>query len=382
MKKIIVLGAGMVGAAIARDLCDNYRVTSVDINSEHLNKLKDNASIHTLEANLSDPEVVRKLVADYDLAIGAVPGFMGFQTLKAVIEAGKNIVDISFFEQDSFELDDLAKKHNVVAVMDCGVAPGMSNLFLGHHNSKMEIDNFECFVGGLPVVRTWPYEYKAPFSPIDVIEEYIRPSKIVEEGKVKMKPALSDPELVNFEEIGSLESFNTDGLRTLLTTMKIPNMKEKTLRYPGHIAMMKVLRETGFFSKEPVVVNGIEVRPLDITTRLLFPFWKLGEDEQEFTVMQIKIAGRENGKQKEYVYNLLDRFDEKTKTSSMARTTGYPCTAVARLILEKRFTQIGINPPEFVGANEACFEFILDYQKARNILYNVTEKKLTKVKYY
>lgn len=370
MKKIIVLGAGMVGAAMAKDLCDNYNVTSVDISSENLQKLKNETAIHTLEADLSNPENVKKLVADYDLVIGAVPGFMGFQTLQAVIEAGKNVVDISFFEEDPFELNDLAKRHNVVAVMDCGVAPGMSNLFLGYHNSKMEIENFECFVGGLPLIRTWPYEYKAPFSPIDVIEEYIRPAKIVEDGKIKIKAALSDPELVDFEEIGSLESFNTDGLRTLLNTMNIPNMKEKTLRYPGHIEKIKVLRDTGFFSKEPIDVNGVSISPLDLTTGLLFPFWKLEENEQEFTVMKIKIVGLENGVKKQYVYNLLDRFDEATKISSMARTTGYPCTAVARLVLENRFSRIGINPPEFVGEDEACFKYVVDYQKARNIIYH------------
>ncbi len=369
MKKVIVLGAGMVGAAIARDLCDYYHVTSVDIRAENLLKLKNVNSLETLEADLSDTEKVKKLVADYDLVIGAVPGFMGFQTLRAVIEAGKNIVDISFFEEDPFELDELAKKHNVVAVMDCGVAPGMSNMILGYHNAQMEVEAFECFVGGLPVIRTWPYEYKAPFSPIDVIEEYIRPAKIVVDGKIQIKPALSDPDLVDFEDIGSLESFNTDGLRTLLKTMNIPEMKEKTLRYPGHIDKMKVLRETGFFSKEPIHVNGVDISPLDFTTRLLFPYWKLEEEEPEFTVMKIKITGREQGENREYGYFLLDRFDEKTKTSSMARTTGYPCTAVARLVLENRFDTVGINPPEFVGVDNACFGFVIEYLKARDVIF-------------
>lgn len=369
MKKVIVLGAGMVGAAIARDLCDNYHVTSVDIRAENLLKLKNETSLETLEADLSDTQKVKTLVADYDLVIGAVPGFMGFQTLRAVIEAGKNIVDISFFEENPFELDELAKKHNVVAVMDCGVAPGMSNMILGHHNANMEVETFECFVGGLPVIRTWPYEYKAPFSPIDVIEEYIRPAKIVVDGKIQIKPALSDPELIDFEGIGSLESFNTDGLRTLLTTMSIPDMKEKTLRYPGHIDKMKVLRETGFFSKEPIHVNGVDISPLDLTTRLLFPHWKLEEEEPEFTVMKIKIVGREQDENREYNYFLLDRFDEKTKISSMARTTGYPCTAVARLVLENRYKTVGINPPEFVGADNACFDFVIKYLKARNIIF-------------
>ncbi|MFZ5518677.1 MAG: saccharopine dehydrogenase family protein [Candidatus Zhuqueibacterota bacterium] len=376
MKKVVVLGAGMVGAAMAKDLTADVDVTSVDVNSENLSRLAQQASVHTIEADLSDPAAVKKLVADFDLVIGAVPGFMGFKTLQAVIEAGKNSVDISFFEEDPFELDALAKKHNVVAVMDCGVAPGMSNLFLGYHNSTMEVESFECSVGGLPLVRSWPFEYKAPFSPIDVIEEYIRPAKILIDGKIHTRPALSEPELVHFGEIGTLESFNTDGLRTLLKTINVPNMKEKTLRYPGHIEKMRVLREIGFFSKQTIEVNGCAIRPLDLTTRLLFPFWKLGADEQEFTVMKIKIAGQESGVRREYVYDLLDRFDPTTQISSMARTTGYPCTAVARLILAKRFARVGINPPEFVGADEGCFQFVLDYQKAKNIHYRKTVRDI------
>ena len=219
MKKIIVLGAGMVGSAIAIDLCKNYKITSVDNNLENLGKL--NAfPIKTLTKDLSDPKVVQNIVADFDLVIGAVPGFMGFQTLKAVIEAEKNIVDISFFPENPFELDTLAKEKKVTAVMDCGVAPGMSNLILGYHNQRMEIDNFECYVGGLPFIRKWPYEYKAPFSPIDVIEEYIRPSRIMENGEIVIKPALSEPELIDFPRVGTLESFNSDGLRSIIYTTK------------------------------------------------------------------------------------------------------------------------------------------------------------------
>jgi len=376
MKKVVVLGAGMVGAAMAKDLVADAEVTAVDVNSENLSRLAQQSSVHTIVADLSDLAEVKRRVAEFDLVIGAVPGFMGFKTMQAVIEAGKNIVDISFFEEDPFELDALAKKQNVIAVMDCGVAPGMSNLFLGYHNATMDVESFECYVGGLPQVRTWPFEYKAPFSPIDVIEEYIRPAKIRIDGKIHTRPALSEPELLHFGEIGTLESFNTDGLRTLLQTITVPNMKEKTLRYPGHIEKMRLLREIGFFSKQKIDVNGCAIRPLDLTTRLLFPFWKLGEGEQEFTVMKIKIAGRENNVRREYVYDLLDRFDPATQISSMARTTGYPCTAVARLVLAKRFARVGINPPEFVGADQGCFQFVLDYQEKKNIRYRKTVKDI------
>ena len=133
--------------------------------------------------------------------------------------------------------------------MDCGVAPGMGNIIFGHHNESMEISDYECLVGGLPIKREWPYEYQAVFSPIDVIEEYIRPARYVQNKKIIVREALSDTELVDFDEIGTLESWNSDGLRSLIKTMShVPNMIEKTLRYPGCVEYLKVLRETGFFA--------------------------------------------------------------------------------------------------------------------------------------
>lgn len=373
MSNIVVLGAGMVGSAIAIDLCQEYKVTLSDLNQQRLEALKAQHPLQVKAADLSEKAAIQEIIKDADLVIGAVPGFMGFETLKTCIEAGKNVVDISFFDEDPFQLDELAHKHGVIVLTDCGVAPGMDNIILGYHNALMEVETFECYVGGLPVKRSWPYQYKAPFSPIDVVEEYTRPARVVEDGKIVTKPAMSDAEYIEIDPIGTLEAFNTDGLRTLVKTMTVPNMKEKTLRYPGHIEYMRVLRETGLFGKEPIEIKGVKIRPLDVTTTLLFPMWKLGPEEEEFTVMHINVIGIENGQRKTYTYHMFDKYDAGTKTSSMARTTGYTCTAAARLVLNGDFTRKGINPPEYLGANAACFQKLLGYLEERNIRYLVSE---------
>jgi lysine 6-dehydrogenase len=371
-KKIIVLGAGLVGKAIAIDLAKKYDVTSVDLHDEALEEVK-RKGINTAKADFLNAEQISKLIASYDLVVGAVPGFLGFQTVKTVIEAGKNMVDISFFPEDAFLLDDLAKKHNVTVVMDCGVAPGMSNIILGYHHQKMKIQNYECLVGGLPIVREWPYEYKAVFSPIDVIEEYIRPARYVQNGVVVVKEALSDPELIHFDGVGTLESWNSDGLRSLIKTIQgVPNMIEKTLRYPGCIEYLRVLRESGFFSYEEVEVRGVKVRPIDVTAKLLFPKWKLKPGEQEFTVMRVTVEGEESGKQQKYIYTVLDRTDTATQTLSMARTTGYTCTAAVELVLNGGYTRRGISPPEFLG-EEKNFQFVLNHLKDRGVIYNIAK---------
>ena len=374
MKKIVVLGAGQVGRTIAIDLSTDYSVTSADVSEKNLSILKEKSSVQTVKADLSVATEIKKVIADADLVVGAVPGFMGFEMVKTVISSGKNIVDISFFNEDIFQLDELAKKNKVVAVMDCGVAPGMDNIILGYHNQQMQVDYFECLVGGLPVIRKYPYEYKAPFSPIDVIAEYTRPARFVKDGKVVTRPALSDAELIDFENVGTLEAFNTDGLRSLIHTMKIPDMIERTLRYPGHIDLMKVLRETGFFSETPVTINGQQIKPVDVTAKLLFPKWKLEDGEEEFTLMRVTVKGREKNNPKEYVYDLFDRYDKETNTASMSRTTGYTCAAVARLVIEKWYDRVGVIPPEYVGAEEKCFRFVMNYLKERKVIYKVTEK--------
>jgi lysine 6-dehydrogenase len=369
-KEIVVLGAGLVGSAIIYDLSSDkeFQVTAADINPKALNKVAKNRGVTTKQADLSDPNSIQSLVKDVDLVICAVPGFMGYQTLREIISAGKNAVDISFFPEDPFGLDDLAREKGVTAIVDCGVAPGLCNIIAGFVAEKItDPSYYHCYVGGLPEIREWPYEYKAVFSPTDVLEEYTRPARLVENGQEVIYPALSGVELIDFPGAGEFEAFNTDGLRTLRHTLSIPTMKEKTLRYPGHAELMRIFRESGFFSRDPIEVDGSKVIPLSLTSRLLFDQWFMKEGERDLTVMQVVLKGKEEGRQVVYQYDLLDRFDEKTGITSMARTTGYTCTIVARQMLKGMITHQGICPPEYLGKIPDLFEDLLNEYKKRGI---------------
>ena len=213
MAKISVLGCGMVGSAIVKDLATQHEVVAMDINESALETVANinNVSLRALDVN--NQQALQAAISPSDLVINAVPGFLGFSTLQHVITAGKNVVDIAFYPQNALSLDKLARDHNVTAIVDMGVAPGMSNLILGYYDTRMRVKTFRCYVGGLPKVRTWPFSYKAPFSPVDVIEEYTRPARLKEYGHIVEKPALSDRELMEFKQVGTLEAFNTDGLR-------------------------------------------------------------------------------------------------------------------------------------------------------------------------
>jgi lysine 6-dehydrogenase len=393
--RALILGAGRIGRALAVDLAaePSWRVTVADVSRAALEAVAAprrtadpsrvvsagsapsetssttaaaTAVVETVEADLSDPGEVTRLAADHDLVVGALPSFLGFNALRAVLEAGRPCADISFFEEDPFELDGLARERGVTAVVDCGIAPGCDHLIAGRHAAEMhEVERFRCYVGGLPAERSWPWEYKAPFAPYDVLAEYTRPARYVAGGERVVRPALSEPELLDFPGLGTLEAFNTDGLRTLLTTLPIPDMQEKTLRYPGHAEKMRALRESGFFSPEPVDVDGAPVSPLALTSKLLFHQWRLEEGEEDLTVMRVEVDGRTRSgagggaRRERHTYDLLDRADPRTGLSSMARTTGFTCAAVARLVADGTWDRPGVSAPEHIGGNRGCFERVM-----------------------
>jgi lysine 6-dehydrogenase len=373
MRRIVILGAGPVGRHIAIDLCQDpgLEVMSVDINQAVLARLAKEHPVQTRVADLSTEAAVAQAVADADIVIGAVPGPMGYATLETVIRAGKHMVDISYFLEDPFELDALAGEMGVTAVVDCGVAPGMSNIILGEHMRRMKVSDYECYVGGFPKSRNTPLGYKTDFPVLEVFEEYAAPGKHVENGSVVEKPALSETMTIDLPKVGSMACLASDGLRTLLHTCiaEVPNMFEKTLRYPEHVDQMRIFNDVGLFSQTPIQVNGAAVRPIDVTASVLTPLWTYDPGESDLTVMRVIITGEEDGRPTTYTYDLYDEYDPATKTPSMARTTGYTCAAVARLVLDGGFSQAGIIAPEILGRFKGCRTSVQTYLADRGVHY-------------
>jgi len=379
MTNVIILGGGLVGGPMAMDLArdNDIKVSVCDINTRTLEKFRNKANITTVCADISQPGTLTDIVRDFDYVISAVPGYMGFATLEALINEGKNVIDIAFSPESPFDLDDLAKKKGVTAITDIGVAPGMSNILIGFADSKFDrISRVMIYVGGLPKIRKWPFEYKAGFSPIDVIEEYTRPARFIENGREITKPALTDNEFIDFEGIGTLEAFNSDGLRTLAKTIKADYMVEKTLRYPGHLKIMKILSHVGFFSKDEIEINGSRIAPLEITSRLLFPLWKLEEDEEDITVMKVIVEGQLNKENMRYCWDLYDSYDLGSGVHSMARTTGYTATMALRMLISGLYDFKGVTVPEYIGRHPDCVEFILEGLRNRNVIYDQKIEKI------
>lgn len=370
----------MVGSVMAADLAADCEVTLADVREENLAKAaaRTPGRIKTVCVDLSKRENILTLAKQSDIVLGALSSKIGFAALGAVIEAGRNYCDISFMAEDFLELDALAKAKGVTVVTDCGVAPGMSNILAGYGASLLsKCERIEIYVGGLPVHRRWPYDYKAAFSPADVIEEYTRPARFVEHGQVVVREALSEPHLMNFEGVGTLEAFNTDGLRSLIQTVgrryNIPFMKEQTLRYPGHIDLMRRFRDTGLFSQDPISVGGVNVRPLDVTSALLFPKWSYEPGEPDLTVMRIIAQGEKNGRDTTLTWDLLDVFDTRSGATSMSRTTALPSAIVARMIASGRFARPGVNAPEALADQPELVDAILNQLADRGVRYSFRE---------
>jgi len=377
-KKVIVLGAGLIGKPLAIDLSkdEKFEVAIADINWGILENLGD-YKIAKRHVDLGDSSALKKVIAEFDLVVNAVPGFIGFETLKSVIEAGKDCVDIAFYPEDVLSLKALADEHGVRVISDIGVAPGMSNLLCGYAASLLdEIDQIDIFVGGLPKVRKLPWEYKAVFSPSDVIEEYTRPARLVENGQIVVKDPLTEIEILDFDKVGSLEAFNSDGLRSLMFTLKARNMREKTLRYPGYANKIKMLADNGFFSKQEMDIKGTHISPLEVCSKILFDQWKLNEGEEDITVMKIVVEGQKAEKKLRYTFDLYDEYDSQTKTHSMARTTAYTASMAVRLMTSSLYKETGLRLPEQLGSNEEIVNFMLTGLAERNVIYTKSIKKL------
>ncbi len=352
MAEILVVGGGMVGSAICFDLCDRHKVTLWDVNPPSL--AYQNLTVETFDI-LNDA-----LPADhyFDLAVLAIPGHLGYQGLKRLMDLKLPIVDISFFPESINGLDTKAKQHDIPVIMDAGIAPGFDNLALGYWAAKSSVDSFACYVGGLPRNPEPPYWYKAPFSPIDVIEEYTRPARFRRNGKPVVMEPLTENEVLDLGgSVGELEAFNTDGLRSLLASYPyIPNMVEKTLRYKGHAKAILSLKNEGAFDSDQ----------LEKTSQHLLEQWKLGGEEPEFTVMRIDI---EEGGRK-HSYRVFDERDKRTGIASMSRCTGYTCTALVEWLLDGVELSSGVHPPEYVGPE--AFEYVMEFLTARGIQIDYT----------
>jgi len=362
--RILVVGCGKVGSEIARDLATSDEVDSIvamDASSQNLKLLRKRVpKIRTVKLSISQKTPLHALLGKVDLVCGALPGRLGFDLMSETVKAGKDTVDISYTPRDAFLLQRRAKEVGCRVVPQCGVAPGFTNMCVGDASRRVEkMNSVEIFVGGLPEKPEPPLNYRIVFSLEDVVNEYSRPVQVIEDGKLKKVDALSGRGLTSFPGVGRLEYFLTDGLGSLPRSYpRTREMHEFTLRYPGHADMMQTLRALGFFERNPVKIDGVEVEPRQLSIELLRPAMSQGSPE-DFLALRVDVKGLSQGKKIHLRYQLLDHYNRRSGVSAMARTTAYPCTSVALLMGRGEIKESGIITPERIAQNERLFQFVL-----------------------
>ena len=372
--RAVVIGSGLVGSEIARDLARSNtfsEVVVVDAKAENLARLK-GKKIRTVKTNVFHGSVLARLLEDSDIVCGALPGRLGFEMMRKVIGTGKDLVDISYTPQDPSALNSLARRNNCILVPQCGVAPGLSNICVGDASRRLsKIDTVRIMVGGLPRHPRPPLNYQFVFSPDDVINEYTRPARIIDQGHFKTTPALSGIGEMRFPGVGELEFFVTDGLGTLPTTFpNVNEMAEYTLRYPGHARIMESLRTIGLLDKVPIKVDGNSIEPRRVVLELMRSL-SLDSGKEDLLAFRVEVRGRIGRRLGEVSYQMLDFYDPRLRATAMARTTAYTCTAVTHLIIEGKIPKKGVVTPEELGTEERLFRFVKMFLKARRVLLRI-----------
>lgn len=371
--KAVQIGAGLVGQLITADLMQDFEMTVVDLDEKALKAIEGKyPGVKTAVASATDAAALGPVLADADIVTAGVPGKFGYEMMKTVIGLGKNLVDISFMAEDFEQLDGFAKEKGVTVIPDMGVAPGMSNFLMGRGAALLdEVEDAHIYVGGIPTKPVPPFNYQVTWSPKDCIEEFTRPVTVVKDGKKEVLEATSGLHLRDFPGVGTLEAFYTDGLRSLAKNIKAKNLGEMTLRWPGHVEQMRLLRTMGLFEKEPKILGGKEVVPLDVAADMLFPLWKMEPEkgDRDLTVMEIDVHGFKESDEVTWSWYLLDYFDEKTWNTSMSRCTGCSCSIFARAVAKGLVKEKGVLPAEKLAASDELYDFVISEQKKRRINY-------------
>lgn len=334
--KILVLGGGQQGRVIATDLAFKVPNTHVDVADVREPELAGRGNLRWVEEDLADVDTLARRMREYDLAVGALPSKLGFGAMRAAIEARRPLVDVSFCEEDALSLDALAGRAGVAIFPDCGLAPGLSHLCAGHAAADGKPEEITIYVGGVAQDRTRPYGYVVTWSLEDLLEEYIRPARVVRGGKPVKRPPFDDLDRVQVPGVGEMESFLSDGLRTLIDTMPdVREMSERTLRWPGHVEKVRPLVESGRFLDE-FRARCIEHPPRDLVAMMVVV--KRGPRTLRAT--------------------LVDRYDEATGLTAMSRTTALTTSAVAQWVAGGGGTKPGVHPLEKVGPDRRAFTAI------------------------
>jgi saccharopine dehydrogenase-like NADP-dependent oxidoreductase len=373
--RVAVFGCGLMGSTIARDLARSKHVDQVtvyDVDRDRLRALAERDHQPKLSTKIHDvrkKNETTKLLKRFDVGVGALPHGLSEYAISAAITAGVDFVDLIFgWRFGQREIHSAAKSKGTTIIPACGLAPGLTNILAMAAAERMDrVDEVHIKVGGIPERPKPPLNYRIVFSFEAVLEEYLRKARIIRNGKITDVPALSGLETIAFQApIGKCECFYTDGLSTLVQTLrKVRVMDEKTIRWPGHAEQIRTLIDCGLLETKPILFHGQPIVPRKFVSTLLSNKLMLGK-EKDLTLLRVDVSGKNDGKLVHHRYEMIDHYDTRQGITSMARTTAFPCSIAAQLLGSGEITRKGLVPPELAFKQDLRQEF-LDYLTDRGM---------------
>lgn len=357
--KMLVLGAGLQGCACAFELLRDpevTRVTVADLHPDHMARFLtrlDDPRLHAVALDVTDQAAVRELMADHDAVMSAIPYYFNGPMAKLAVEAGCHFADLggnTEIVMEQKKLDEAARAKGLSIMPDCGLAPGMVNILAAEGIRRLDrADRVRIYVGGLPQHPEPPLNYQIVYSLEGALDYYTTPSWILRDGKPVTVDALSELEPVEFDDpVGTLEAFHTaGGISTMPFSYqgKVREMEYKTLRYPGHAAIMRPIRDLGLLDLEPVQVKGCDVRPRDAFIAIVSP--KLTKPEgHDLVALRVIVSGEEDGAPKTTTFDLVDYYDASNGISAMMRTTGYSLAITGLVQARRQVIHFGVTTPD------------------------------------
>lgn len=387
MRRVLHIGCGLVGSIIAENLAEDFDVTVADVNDDRLERLHERLPQVSAVRISGEPEELTELArGGFDIATGAVTGRYAHSNAEAILRAGVSVCDISSFgpNDDMSVIDNAAYKAGCFYIPEIGIAPGMTNFLVGRGAALLErVENVLIYVGGFPKDPKPPFNYQATWSPADVIEEYYSQVRTIRNGKAETVRAVDCLHEIEFEPLGKLEAFVTDGLGTLTETIEADNMAEMTLRWPGHAEQMLLLREMGLFEEEPVRLGGVELVPREVLSDILLPMWEMDAEsgDRDLLAFRVIVEGSDGDYSVTRTWELLSEYDEVTHRTAMSRATGLTCALFARAALDGKIDRTGLVPPELLAENDALYRFIMEREAEFGFNYRETVRKEQEIIY-
>jgi len=380
--KVSLLGGGLMGMAILHDLIHvQYyeEIQVVEKNNEKIEYLwkrfQGQHNLSFIQMDITDFEKIGDTLLGSDIIISALPYEFNYNLLEVALKIGAHFIDLGGNDeilQKQLQLNEKAEKQKLIAFPACGLAPGLVSILAADGIRELsQVENIKLYCGGLPQKPQPPLNYQIVFSPHGLLNEYLEPVHVIENGKVIEKPPLSGLEIQEFPDpYGKIEAFLTSGgTGTLIHTMRgvAKNLFYKTLRYPGHAEKFKFLFDLGFDSEERFKFESGEVSPREMLEKILEI--KLSSNDPDLVLLRVIVEGKKGEEDKRFVYEIIELMDEVHNLTAMMRTTGFSAAIVAQLIAEGKINKYGVLPLEMAIPTQEFFQEL----ERREIILNKME---------